>query len=74
MGSLEQTKASAADDFFRLNPASEIKGYADITDLYEFKPGDHTYTITYDTLHGDPGDDTKFTEITSPPTQFRLRR
>ncbi len=72
IGPLAKTKAPGRDDFFRVNPASEIKGYADITDLYAFRPGDHTYTITYDSFHGDPNDEAKLLEITSPPTNFRL--
>ena len=72
IGPLAKVKQLGPDDFFRVNPLGKITGYADIAPLYEFRAGDHLYTIEYHAFHSDPKDETKLLEITSAPIDFRM--
>lgn len=74
IGALAKRKAPTADDFFVVAPGSQIEGFADITDLYAFLPGEHRYSIRYRAFHGDPHDAAKLVEIVSEPATFEFSR
>lgn len=74
IGPMAKKKPPTRDDFFSVAPGADIQGFADITDLYAFLPGTHSYTIQYKTFQGDPDDEAKLNEIDSEPTSFVLRR
>ncbi len=73
-GVMAKRRPPTADDFFRVAPGSDVKGFADITDLYDFLPGEHRYSIEYRAFHGDPNDPSKLVEIVSEPATFELKR
>ena len=74
IGPLAKRKPPTQHDFFTVAPGAEVKGSADITGLYAFLPGTHTYTIQYKTFQGDPGSGSSLNEIDSGPATFVLHR
>jgi hypothetical protein len=73
-GELAKRVPPGRADFLLLPPGKDFSKTVDISNLYEFLPGRHTYSIEYFAFHANPNEDEDLLELKSNTVTFDLSR